>query len=240
MPFLQRRITAGCVFLCHFTTDKAAYSDCNERNDPNHVFLPGSAHATTAPYTYAMARDTQFRHRLKRDALVIAISITLAIYASKSGALDTIFLVSPESEFIGAFIAGLLFTSLFTTPLAIAMFAAIAPEVNILFMALLGACGSVLGDLALFGLIRHTFRDDLEHLLSLRKIHRLTAVFHRRVFRWILPFIGALIIASPFPDELGIGLMGVSRMKLSTLIIVSYVMNAIGIFLIGLAAVSAV
>ncbi len=183
---------------------------------------------------------TQFRHRLKRDALVIVVSIIAATFAFRSGALDTVFLVSPESELIGTLIAGLLFTSLFTTPFAIAMFAAIAPEVNIIVMALLGASGSVMGDLVLFGLIRHTFRDDLEHLLSLRKFRRFVAIFHRRVFRWVLPFIGALIIASPLPDELGIGLMGVSRMKVSTLVMVSYVMNTIGILLIGLAAVSAV
>ncbi len=182
----------------------------------------------------------QFNHRLRRDVLIIAISIVAAIYASRSGVVDTIFLVSPESVYIGTFIAGLFFTSLFTTPFAIAMFVSLAPEINILVMALLGATGSVLGDLLLFGLIRHTFRDDLEHLLSLRRFHRAVAIFHRRVFRWVLPFVGALIIASPLPDELGIGLMGVSRMKVSTLIAISYVMNTIGILLIGLAAVSAV
>ena len=187
-----------------------------------------------------MAKDAQFRHRLKRDALIISLSIIAAVFAYQSGVLDTVFLVSPESELFGSLIAGLLFTSLFTTPFAIAMFAALAPEMNIAIMALLGATGSVLGDLVLFALIRHTFRDDLEHLLSLRKFRRMVAVFHRRVFRWILPFVGALIIASPLPDELGIGLMGVSRMKISTLVTISYVMNSIGILLIGITATAAV
>ena len=187
-----------------------------------------------------MASKAAFFHRrLKRDALIIGLSIVAAVYTSKSGAMDAVFLVSPESELIGIFIAGLLFTSLFTTPIAIAMFVSIAPEVNIAVMALLGATGSIIGDLVLFGLIRHTFREDVEHLLSLRKLHRIVAIFHRRMFRWILPFVGALIIASPLPDELGIGLLGVSRMKASTLMLVSYVMNTIGIFLIGLAAISA-
>lgn len=184
------------------------------------------------------SKTALFHRRLKRDVLIIALSIIAAIYSSRSGVMDAIFLVSPESEFIGIFIAGLLFTSLFTTPIAIAMFISIAPEVNIALMALLGAAGSVIGDLMLFGLIRHTFREDVEHILSLRKLHRIVAIFHRRMFRWVLPFIGALIIASPLPDELGIGLMGVSRMRASTLMLVSYTMNTIGIFLIGLAALS--
>lgn len=182
------------------------------------------------------SKDAHFRRRLRRDAIIIAISVVAAVYASTSGVLDTVFLVSPESEYIGIFIAGILFTSIFTTPIALAMFIAIAPEVNIFVMALLGAAGSVLGDLTLFALIRHTFRDDVEHLISLRRFHRVVALFHRRMFRWVLPFIGAIIIASPLPDELGIGLMGVSKMKTSTLIVVSYVMNAIGIALIAWAA----
>lgn len=188
-----------------------------------------------------MARvDTAFQRRVRRDIYIIGISICAAILFYRSGAVDAIFLVGPESTLIATLLAGLLFTSLFTTPFAIALFATIAPESNILVMALVGATGSVIGDLVLFGLIRHTFRDDLDHLLSLRKFHRFVAIFHRRIFRWILPFIGALIIASPLPDELGIGLMGVSRMKASTLIIVSYTMNTLGIFLIGWAAVAAV
>ncbi len=184
-------------------------------------------------------KAARFHYRLKRDAIIIVLSIVAALYAYQSGAVDTVFLVSPESEYIGAFIAGLLFTSLFTTPFAIAMFVALAPEINLAFMAIVGASGSVIGDLVLFGLIRHTFRDDLEHLLAMRKLHRIVAVFHRRTFRWILPFVGALIIASPFPDELGIGLMGVSRMKVTTLIGISFAMNTLGILLIGWAALSA-
>ena len=99
-----------------------------------------------------------------------------------------------------------------------------------------GGLGAVLGDLILFGLVRHSMREDVEHLVSLPRYRRFFAIFHRRMFRWILPFVGALIIASPFPDELGIALMGVTRMKPLTLIGISYVMNAIGIAIIGLAA----
>ncbi len=183
-----------------------------------------------------MASDRGFRQRLRGDTLLIALSIAAALVLSTSGVLQEFFLVNMESSLIGVFLAGVLFTSLFTTPIAIAMFVAMAPGVDILTMAGIGALGSVLGDLALFGLVRFTFQADVDHLMSLPKYKRLFHVFHRRMFRWILPFLGALIIASPLPDELGIGFMGVSKMKTSTLVVVSYVMNAIGIALIAWAA----
>lgn len=183
-----------------------------------------------------MTSAAAFRRRLRRDVIIIGVSVIAAFALAQSGFLQDFFAVTPESTLVGVFLAGILFTSLFTTPIAIAMFLSLAPGVNLLTMAGIGALGSVVGDLVLFGLIRFTFQEDVQHLLGMPKYRRLFHVFHRRTFRWMLPFLGALVIASPLPDELGIGLMGVSRMKASTLIVISYVMNAIGIALIYLAA----
>ena len=44
--------------------------------------------------------------------------------------------------------------------------------------------------------------------------------------------IGAIIIASPFPDEIGVSLMGISKMKTYQFILISFLLNAIGIFLV--------
>ena len=180
-----------------------------------------------------MAAKSSFGDRLERDAIIILAGIAAAIALSKSGLLSDIFLVNLESELIGSFIAGILFTSLFTTPLAIATFVELAPAVNTFAMAGIGALGAVLGDLILFGLVRFAFRKDVEHVMSLPRYKRFFAIFHRRMFRWMLPFLGALIIASPLPDELGMGLMGLSHMRTKNLVLVSLVMNALGIALIG-------
>jgi hypothetical protein len=44
--------------------------------------------------------------------------------------------------------------------------------------------------------------------------------------------LGAFIIASPLPDELGLTLMGMSKVRLAVLVPVSFVMNAVGIYLL--------
>jgi len=52
----------------------------------------------------------------------------------------------------------------------------------------------------------------------------------------MLPVTGAVIIASPFPDELGVTLLGLSRVRNIHFLVVTYLLNTIGIFLIVLLA----
>lgn len=67
-------------------------------------------------------------------------------------------------------------------------------------------------------------------------IKRIKAVFRLRFFRWLTWLLGGLIIASPLPDELGIGLLGFSKMKLAAFIPLSLIFNSLGILVIGLVA----
>lgn len=138
--------------------------------------------------------------------------------------------------FMSSFVSGIFFTSIFTTPLSIVSFATIAQSTNITAMALFGACGSVVGDLIIFLFIQDTLSEDIEHVIHAPQYDKITRIFKKRIFRWLTPMVGALIIASPLPDELGLAMMGFSKMKTAVLIPVSFVMNFAGIFLIGLAA----
>ncbi len=184
-----------------------------------------------------MESKATFKRHLKRDLVLIALSTAAAIAVSQSGLFEQLFHMDVQSKYIAAFIAGVFFTSFFSTPFAIAMFISLAPDMSVPVMVLIGATGALLGDLFLFGLIRNTFAADVEYLLGKKHVHkRFKAAFDRRVFRWILPFVGALIIASPLPDELGITLMGVSTMSVRTLLPISFAMNALGISLIALIA----
>jgi hypothetical protein len=183
-----------------------------------------------------MKAKTNFKLRFLRDVVTFAISIGISIFISKLGIFDRILLGSAETEFFGALISGFFFTSFLTTPLSIAAFATLAGSMDPLVMAALGAFGAVIGDLILFVFIRHTFKEDMDHLLSLPSTHKIVGIFRRRVFRWLLPLLGALVIASPLPDELGIAMMCVSSMKIRQLIGISVLMNFLGILFIGILA----
>ncbi|MDO8658949.1 MAG: hypothetical protein Q7K55_09495, partial [Candidatus Levybacteria bacterium] len=58
----------------------------------------------------------------------------------------------------------------------------------------------------------------------------IAAVLHTKYFSWTLPVIGAIIIASPLPDEIGVSLISISKMKTYRFLLLSFILNSIGIF----------
>lgn len=174
---------------------------------------------------------------LFHDLLIIAFSVGVSVFLLKTDILVTILTSTKEIEFLGSFIAGLFFTSVFTTAPAIVALGSIAHANSLLPIVIFGALGATIGDLIIFRFIRDEFSEHLlelaQHKSSLRRMH---ALLKMRIFRWMSFFVGGLIIASPFPDELGIGLWGFSKMKTRWFIPLSFVFNGIGILAIGLIA----
>lgn len=174
---------------------------------------------------------------LLQDIAIIVTSVVLALLLAQTDALIKILTSTQELEFLGSFIAGMFFTSIFTTAPAIVTLGEIAQVNTLVGTALFGAVGAVIGDLVIFRFIRDRFSG---HLIALLKHsggrHRFRALFKLKFFRWFTFLLGGLIIASPLPDELGISLLGFSKMKLRLFIPVSFIFNFLGIILIGLVA----
>lgn len=178
---------------------------------------------------------TKSRKHLLVDLFIIATSVLAAIFLIKSGIIVQILSAAQYAKYIGSFAAGIFFTSVFTTAPAVAAFVEIAQFNSIVIMALLGGLGAVLGDLIIFHFVKDRFAADVKYLLALRGWRRLDfMIFHRRLFRWISVFLGALVIASPLPDEIGIALLGLSKIKNRNFIFLSYILNTLGILIIGL------
>lgn len=178
-----------------------------------------------------------FRRHLIVDLFIIATSVLIAILLVKSGIIVWILSGAGYAKFIGSFIAGIFFTSAFTTAPAAAAFVELSQFNSIIIMAALGGLGALFGDLVIFRFVKDRFAEDVKYLLSLSGWRRLDfIIFHRRLFRWISVFLGALVIASPLPDEIGIAILGISKIKIRNFIIISYLLNTIGILIIGLLA----
>lgn len=172
-----------------------------------------------------------------RDLGVIGLSIFIAVILVRTDAIVGLLTRTQELEFLGSFVAGLFFTSIFTTAPAIVTLGEIAQEYSLFLTAVVGGAGAVVGDLIIFRFVRDRFSDHLTDLIKTQGAgKRLLKVFKRRSSRWLTFVVGGLIIASPLPDELGVTLLGFSKMKLGGFIALSFVFNSIGIYLIGLAA----
>lgn len=131
-----------------------------------------------------------------------------------------------ESGPLGAFITGVLYTIGFTAPLATAMIIDAAPTMSPWSLALLGGLGAMLYDALIFAFVRQTTTRPF--FATLREKY-----FGKPAIAWALAAVGALVIASPLPDELGSGLLGLSHMPQKYFLPLSFLLNGLGIFIIA-------
>jgi len=184
-----------------------------------------------------MNRNNHRNNFLLQDIAIIVLSIFVAVILIKTEVLTKILISTQELKLLGSFIAGMFFTSVFTTAPAIATLGEIARANSVALTALFGAMGAVVGDIIIFRFVRDRLS---EHLLELMKHQgvgkRVKVLLKLKYFRWLTFLMGGLIIASPFPDELGISLLGFLKMRTWRFIPLSFAFNFIGILLIGLVA----
>ena len=182
-----------------------------------------------------MSRITQLhKPHFGRDILIIAASISFAVFLAQH---DIIPMLMAKVGYlpIEAFVAGFFFTSLLTiTPAGVA-FADIMTTSPLVQTAAWGAAGAVVGDLILFLFVRDAVSNDIAQLFRGSWMKKAKAIFKTPLLSWAVPVMGALVIASPLPDEVGLAMLGLSKTDLRFLIPISYAMNFLGIFLIGLA-----
>jgi hypothetical protein len=174
--------------------------------------------------------------KLIADLIILVISIFLAYLLVQNGTLESFISKVEPVRFLAEFVGGILFTSFLTTPFSIALFYVLSESVHPLQVALVGALGACLGDMLIVAIFRNSFFDDFKTIERTLKLKRVFHFFHHSHFNHLAPFIGMLIIASPFPDELGLMMLGASKLKTVQLFILTYIFNAAGIYFISLGA----
>ncbi len=173
---------------------------------------------------------------LMRDLGIIALSIMLAVLFAKTVAIENLFAATRDFSFITAFLAGMFFISVFTAAPSLVVLVELFRVSPFIEVAFFGALGSMLGDLIIFRFVRDRLAREVGSLLGKSAFWRFLRVSRSSFFRWLMPFLGALIIASPFPDELGLAFMGLSKIRTSLFLILSFALNFSGILVIGLIA----
>jgi hypothetical protein len=170
---------------------------------------------------------------LLRDLVIIALGIIITLLLVRMGALGKLLTATEEQAYIGSFIAGIFFTSVFTIAPASIALAEIAHYSPAHTVALWGALGAMMGDLLLFLFIRDVFADDVEGISVVRHWKKILMRPHFGLTRILLPLAGALVIASPLPDEIGLALLGFSRTKTFFMLPITFLMNYVGIYILA-------
>lgn len=178
-------------------------------------------------------------HKWRYKNLTITFfGLVVSIILSQNEALHSFLLHLGGFGYLGAFIAGALFVSTFTVATSALILLILAETLSPVEIGLIAGLGAVIGDIIIFHIVKDDLASeirDIYHQVD-RKKH-LKALFHSKYFNWMMPVIGSLLIASPLPDELGISLMGLSKLNTGKFIIISYLLNSVGIFLIVSASI---
>ena len=173
------------------------------------------------------------RQRLWRDAAIVAVSVLCAWAIAESPIIDR-FIFSLDGFYVlNSFVVGLFFTSVFTTAPAIVFITKLAHIYPPYALALVGGLGALIGDFIIFNFIKGHISEDVSYLFSKSMSRRMRHIFEYRFVRWSMAFLGALVSASPLPDELGLTLMGLSKISVTRFALISYTFNTIGIFVIA-------
>lgn len=177
------------------------------------------------------------RKRLKsfkyKNLTLLGISFFIAYILYNNESFHSFLLHLGGFGYFGAFIAGILFVSTFTAATGVLILLVLAEQLSIIELGVIAGLGAVVGDFIIFRFIQDDLVAEVEPIYKQFGGGHITKVLHSRYFSWTLPVIGAILIASPLPDEIGISLLGLSKMKTYQFLLISFCLNAIGIMFVA-------
>lgn len=173
-----------------------------------------------------------WKHWRYKNTILLIISLSAIFMLSKTPALDEFIKSIGSLGYVGAFISGIFFVSTFTVvPASIVLFH-LAEYLHPVEVAILAGLGAMLGDFILYRFLKDRLFDELRPVFKKFGHPYISLLFKSPYFAWLLPIFGAFIIASPLPDEVGVGMLGISKIKQWQFFALAFVLNAVGIFLI--------
>ncbi len=178
-----------------------------------------------------MARYRHHSHKHK-NLLLLVLGLIFAYFISQDQSFRSFLLSLGSLGYLGAFIGGLLWVSTFTMAIGIVILVVLAKQLPFIQLGVVAVLGAVIGDFLIFYFVKDDLTNEIRPIYNKLGGKHLTKVLHTKYFSWTLPVIGALIIALPLPDELGVSLMGLSQMKALEFFLVSLLSHTTGIFLI--------
>lgn len=170
------------------------------------------------------------RWRYKHLTYFFASLIVVAILANIP-AFHAVMHELSKAGYLGAFVGGMLYVSSFTAAFGALLLISMTESVPIIPLCILAGLGGLVGDLLIFRFIRSELKSELHHLYHKFGGQFISQLFKRnKPLNWLMPIMGALIIASPLPDEIGVSMLGVSRIKTTHFALLVLMLDIIGIY----------
>jgi hypothetical protein len=162
----------------------------------------------------------------------VMISLLIAVVLYQTGLFHELLPILNTFGYVGVFIAGMFFVSLFTAAPAAVVLLTFAETIPIPFIAIIAGVGCVLGDAILLSFLSDNMTKSMTIISDEKGIKKIIAVLRHSKYKFFLTIIGAFVVASPLPDELGLALMGISRIKPLWFIVLTFLLNSFGIYML--------
>jgi hypothetical protein len=168
-------------------------------------------------------------HYEYKHTTVAILAIAAFVGLLDSALLTGVFHFIESQQYVGGLIAGMFSASFFTAGPATVLIIDLARQLDPLPLAVIVGVGAAVGDLLLL-----LFFEE-------RIFHELRPVFlrlHPKKFRTgrrqkqrrstVMLLLGTFIITTPLPDEVGIGLLGISHFPKTVLFVICLAVNIAG------------
>ena len=169
------------------------------------------------------------------NTILLIVSSALFIYLANTPAMDEWIVRAGNLGYLGAFMVGLLSVSTFTVAPATLVLFHLAENLHVIEVALLAGLGAMAGDFLIFKLVRGKalYKELRPVFAKIRRHQTVRQIFKSPLFAWVVPVFGAFVIAFPLlPDEVGLSILGMSNISRLRFIMLTFALNAVGIFLI--------
>lgn len=133
--------------------------------------------------------------------------------------------------YLGALLGGALFVWSYSVGIGLAILLTLKEELPLVPLAIAGGIGGMLGDLVIFRFVKSTLKRELLDIAHKLWGKKAVKNVRKGPLKFFLPVIGVIIVLSPFPDELGISLMGLSRISTIQFILLTATLDSINVYL---------
>lgn len=176
-------------------------------------------------------------HKHHHNLLLLSIGLISAFILSQLPIFESFVQYISKIGYFGAFLSGMLFASTFTVATGGLLLIHLLNTLNPLALIFFGALGAVSADVLIFYFVKDNVSAEVAPIYEkFITHHHLRKILHTRYFAWTMPVVGAFIMASPLPDELGVSLMGISNLTIFKFALISFFSHTLGMISLVLLA----